>query len=117
MIRSDGTPQRDFLYVEDAVEVYLAVADSLERPDLHGRAWNAGNGQPVSVLELVTRLIAASGRELEPEIRGEGKQAGEIDRQWLDSAAIRGELGWEPRWELDRGLAATYAWYERHVTI
>ncbi len=117
VIRSDGTPQRDFLYVEDAVEVYLTVADSLERPELHGRAWNAGNGQPVSVLELVRRLIAASGRELEPEIRGEGKQAGEIDRQWLDSSAIRDELGWEPRWELDRGLAETYAWYERHVTI
>ena len=36
VIRSDGTPQRDFLYVEDAVEAYLAVADSLERPELHG---------------------------------------------------------------------------------
>jgi len=115
VIRSDGTPERDYLYVDDAVEAYLAVARSLDRRELYGRAWNAGNGQPLSVLELVQRLIAATGRDVEPEIAGEGKPHGEIDRQWLDSAAIRSELGWEPRWELERGLAETYAWYERHV--
>jgi CDP-glucose 4,6-dehydratase len=115
VIRSDGTPERDYLYVDDAVEAYLAVAGSLDREELHGRAWNAGNGRPLSVLELVTRLIAASGHDVEPEIEGEGKPHGEIDRQWLDSTAIRSELGWEPRWELERGLAETYAWYERHA--
>ena len=115
VIRSDGTPERDFLYVEDAVEAYLAVADSLQRPELHGHAWNAGNGEPVTVLELVRRLIAVSGCELEPDVRGEGKPAGEIDRQWLDSTTIRELLGWEPRWALDAGLAETYAWYDRHA--
>ena len=115
VIRSDGTPERDYLYVDDAVEAYLAVADSLDRRELHGRAWNAGNGRPLPVLELVRRLIAAAGKDVEPDIRGEGKPHGEIDRQWLDSAAIRSELGWEPRWEVDRGLAETYAWYERHA--
>jgi nucleoside-diphosphate-sugar epimerase len=67
------------------------------------------------VLELVRRVIAVSGHDLEPEIAGDGKPAGEIDRQWLDSTAIRTELGWQPRWELERGLAETYAWYERHA--
>jgi dTDP-glucose 4,6-dehydratase len=57
----------------------------------------------------VRRLIAASGAELEPEIQGE-PAAGE-DRQALDSSAIREELGWAPRWDLDRGLGATWAWY------
>jgi CDP-glucose 4,6-dehydratase len=116
LIRSDGTPQRDFLYVADAVEAYLAVADSLDRPEHRGRAWNAGNGSPMAVLDLVRRVIAASGREVEPEIAGEGTPEGEIDRQWLDSSAIRDELGWRPQWDLDRGLAETYAWYERHLT-
>jgi CDP-glucose 4,6-dehydratase len=115
VIRSDGTPERDYLYVDDAVDAYLAVADSLDRDKLHGRAWNAGNGQPLSVLEMVKRLIAATGHDVEPVITGEGKPQGEIDRQWLDSTAIRSELGWEPQWELERGLAETYGWYERHA--
>jgi CDP-glucose 4,6-dehydratase len=113
VIRSDGTPERDFLYVEDAVDAYLAVSASLERPDMHGRAWNAGAGAPTPVLELVKRLIAVSGKDLEPEV---GSGSGEVNRRALDSSAIRAELGWKPRWDLDRGLAETYAWYERHLS-
>src|SRR5436190_1341024 len=41
VIRSDGTPERDYIYVEDAVGAYLAIAESLDRPENHGRAWNA----------------------------------------------------------------------------
>ena len=111
VVRSDGTPQRDFVHVADAVEAYLAVADSLARPGLCGRAWNAGTGVPVSVIEVVERLIAASGRELEPDVRGSASPAGEIDRQWLDSTAISRELGWLPTRELGEGLEETYAWY------
>ena len=113
VIRSDGTPERDFLYVEDAADAYLAVADSLSDPANHGRAWNAGSGEPVSVLELVRHLIAISGRDLEPDIQGTGVPHGEIDRQYLDSTALREELGWAPRWNLDSGLRAAWEWYER----
>jgi CDP-glucose 4,6-dehydratase len=113
VIRSDGTPERDFVYVEDAADAYLAVARSLDEPANRGRAWNAGSGQPRSVLEVVRRLIAVSGRDAEPDIRGDGVPHGEIDRQYLDSSAIREELGWAPRWDLDRGLRATWDWYEQ----
>ncbi len=113
VVRSDGSPQRDFLHVGDAVEAYLAIADSLARAEMRGRAWNAGAGEPVAVIEVVERLIAASGREVEPDVQGAGTPPGEIDRQWLDSTAIRRELGWEPVRGLDEGLRETYAWYER----
>ena len=113
VIRSDGTPERDYLFVEDAVAAYLAVAASLDDPGNHGRAWNAGSGEPLSVLEIVNRLIAISGRDVEPDIQGTGVPHGEIDRQYLDSTALREELGWAPEWDLDRGLRATWEWYER----
>ena len=113
LVRSDGTPERDFIHAEDAAAAYMAVADSLDRPEMRGRAWNAGAGRPVAVLQIVHGLIAASGQEVEPEIAGNGIPFGEIDRQYLDSTAIRTELGWSPRWELEPGLADAYAWYER----
>ena len=116
VIRSDGTPERDYLYVEDAVDAYLEIAASLERPDLRGRAWNAGWGSPLAVREVVDRLIAVSGREIEPDIQGEGTPHGEIDRQYLDSTAMREELGWAPSRELDEGLAAAWEWYERRLS-
>jgi CDP-glucose 4,6-dehydratase len=113
VIRSDGTPERDYIYVEDAADAYLAVAASLDDPAMSGRAWNAGSGEPLSVLEVVRRLIAISGRDVEPDIQGTGVPHGEIDRQYLDATAIRTELGWTPKWDLDSGLRATWAWYER----
>ena len=90
MIRSDGTPERDYLYVEDAVDAYLAIAASLDRPELRGRAWNAGWGRPIPVIDVVRTLIAVSGVDVEPDVRGKGTPHGEIDRQYLDSTAIRG---------------------------
>ena len=111
VIRSDGSPERDYLYIEDAVGAYLAIAESLDDRANWGRAWNAGHGTPVSVRELVDRLIAVSGVDVEPEIQGEGTPHAEIDRQFLDSTLIKTELGWQPRWSLDEGLAATWRWY------
>jgi CDP-glucose 4,6-dehydratase len=111
VIRSDGSPERDYLYVEDAVDAYLAIAASLDDEAYRGRAWNAGTGQPVAVRDVVARLIKAAGKDVEPDIQGEGTPHGEIDRQFLDSRAIKSELGWEPRWTLDDGLAATWKWY------
>ncbi|MGH2798117.1 MAG: NAD-dependent epimerase/dehydratase family protein [Thermoleophilaceae bacterium] len=116
VIRSDGTPERDYLYVEDAVDAYLAIAASLDRPALSGRAWNAGWGRPVSVLDLVRTLISVAGRSVEPDIRGKGTPPGEIGRQYLDATALREELGWEPRWDLERGLRASWEWYERRLS-
>jgi CDP-glucose 4,6-dehydratase len=110
-IRSDGSPERDYLYVEDAVDAYLAVAASLDDPARRGRAWNAGWGSPLAVREIVDRLIAVAGADVEPDVQGSGTPHGEIDRQYLDSSAIRAELGWEPLVGLDEGLRRSYDWY------
>jgi CDP-glucose 4,6-dehydratase len=111
VIRSDGSPERDYLYIEDAVDAYLRIAESLDDRALWGRAWNAGTGKPVAVRDVVARLVALSEKDVEPDIQGEGTPHGEIDRQFLDSSAMHEELGWTPKWDLDRGLDATWTWY------
>jgi CDP-glucose 4,6-dehydratase len=111
VIRSDGLMERDFLYAEDAVTAYLAVASSLDRVELRGHAWNASIGYPVSVREVVGRLIDIAGLDIEPDVRGHGTPHGELQRQWLDSSTISQALGWTPAWDLQRGLQATFEWY------
>ncbi|MFL5779727.1 MAG: NAD-dependent epimerase/dehydratase family protein [Thermoleophilaceae bacterium] len=113
VLRSDGTPVRELVYVEDAVDAYLAVAGSLDEQANAGRAWNAGGGEPLPVAEIVRRLARVAGSDAEPDVRGQ--PAGQADREELDSSAIRRELGWAPAWELDRGLRATYDWYAEHL--
>lgn len=116
-IRSNGLLERDFLYAEDAASAYLTVAGSLDRSELHGRAWNASIGRPVSVLEVVRMLIEIAGLDIEPDVRGQGIPHGELARQWLDHGAMARELGWEPAWDLERGLRETYGWYERQLEL
>jgi CDP-glucose 4,6-dehydratase len=114
VLRSDGTPERDFLYVEDAVDAYLAVASSLDNPDARARVWTAGSGDPVAVLDVVRRLISVAGNGVEPVVQGRSTP-GELDRETVDASALRDELGWRPRWQLDRGLAETYRWYSSEL--
>ena len=99
--------------MEDAVDAYLHVAASLDGEQNRGRAWNAGWGTPHSVLDIVRRLIAVSGIPLEPDVQGEGVSPGEIDRQYLESTALREELGWRPSVDLDDGLRRTWRWYQQ----
>jgi CDP-glucose 4,6-dehydratase len=112
VVRSDGTPLRDYLYVEDAVRAYLLAAERLEDPGVAGRAFNCGTGRPVAVIDLVTSILAAAGRtDLKPLILGRGKLSGEIDRQHLSSDSARREIGWSAGETLESGLGKTVEWY------
>jgi CDP-glucose 4,6-dehydratase len=112
VIRSDGTPERDFLYVEDAAAAYLAIADAL--PGAGGEAFNAGGDEPHSVLEVVGLVCRAAGSDVEPDVRGAGTPHAEIDRQWVDSTKLRELTGWRPQVDLEEGLRRTVEWYRAH---
>tara|TARA_Y100000310_G_scaffold272186_1_gene287015 strand:+ start:529 stop:1557 length:1029 start_codon:yes stop_codon:yes gene_type:complete len=115
LIRSDGTPQRDYLYVEDAVAGYLKLAEELENVEIQGQAFNFSSGKPTSVLELVNTIIQAYGEELSPKILGEAK--GEIDMQYLANQKALQVLGWQPKHSLTDGLMKTIRWYKDYFGV
>lgn len=114
LIRSDGSPERDFLHVEDAVSAYLAIEAALDRGEARGEAFNAGGERPHSVREVVDLIAAAAGTGVEPEYIGTGTPDGEIDRQYVDSTKLRELTGWRSRVELADGLERTLQWYRAH---
>jgi CDP-glucose 4,6-dehydratase len=111
VIRSDGSPERDFLYVEDAVRAYLAIWAALGRGQGRGEAFNAGGGRPHRVGDVVALICRLAGSSVEPDIRGRGTPDGEIDRQWVDYSKLRELTGWEPLVDLEEGLRRTIEWY------
>jgi len=117
IIRSDGSPERDFLYVEDAAQAYLAVADALRNGRARGEAYNAGWGRPHPVREVIDLICELGPGEVEPDYQGIGNPSGEIDRQYLDSTKIREQIGWRPQVELRQGLERTLEWYAAHPEI
>jgi CDP-glucose 4,6-dehydratase len=114
VLRSDGSPIRDLLYVEDATSAYLTIADGLDREEVRGEAFNAGGERPYSVLEIVGTIARLAGSGVEPEIRGTGSPHGEIDRQYVDASKLRELCGWSPSVPLEEGLRRTLAWYRAH---
>ena len=116
MIRSDGTPQREYIYVGDGVRAYLIVAEDIQSKGLAGQAFNFGLGYPITVLEVVDAIKQAAAKPNVPvEILGQAK--GEIDAQWMDSSRAREQLGWEPRWTFAQGLEQTIPWYAEYLKV
>ncbi len=121
VVRSDGSPERDFLYVEDAVAAYLAIWQALagdgargEAFNAGGGAFNAGGGRPYRVRDVVALICRLAGTDVEPDVRGSGTPHGEIDRQWVDSSKLHRLTGWEPAVTLEEGLSRTIEWYRAH---
>jgi len=114
IIRSDGKFVRDYIFVEDVVDSYLALARNLDRKEVRGQAYNFGNQKPINVLDLVRKIIVISGKEkLKPKILAKAKY--EIKKQYLDTKKARTMLKWRPSYNLDKGLEHTYAWYEEYL--
>ncbi|HVG21917.1 MAG TPA: GDP-mannose 4,6-dehydratase, partial [Blastocatellia bacterium] len=110
IVRSDGNYVRDYFYVEDGAAAYMTLAEHLAaNPALKGEAFNFSNENQVTVLELVSRILAGMGSDLEPDVRNEASN--EIRRQYLSAAKARRLLRWEPIFTLDEGLKRTTEWY------
>jgi len=110
VIRSDGRARRDYLYVEDAVRGYLALAEAMERPGVVGQIFNFGSGQVVSVLELVEMVLHLGGCDhLTPLVLGESSD--EVPVSPVSAIRARRVLGWTPDVPLEVGLTATIDWH------
>jgi CDP-glucose 4,6-dehydratase len=110
LIRSDGTYQRDYLYVEDGAAAYMVLAEQMaQKPEVLGQAFNFSNESPISVLDVVKKVLGLMGSDLQPIIQDRAKN--EIRHQYLSSGRARTILGWRPQFNLDEGLKRTIGWY------
>ncbi len=111
IIRSDGKYVRDYLYVEDGSAAYMLLAEHLTQDNgLRGSAFNFSTETPITVLELVNKILAKMATSLKPDVRNEANY--EIREQFLSAKRARQRLQWQPEFTLDDGLTRTIAWYQ-----
>lgn len=103
VIRSDGTPIREFVYVDDVANGYLLLAEKID--GVIGEAFNFGAGEQVTMRDLVERIIKLSGKNLKPNVLLQKKIEREIDAQYLSSEKIEKRLGWRAKMISMRGCA------------
>jgi CDP-glucose 4,6-dehydratase len=114
VIRSDGTLVRDYLYVEDAVDAYIALANWCDCSTNRQTAFNFSSNKTLTVLEMTRLIQEACGRaDLAPMVQGEVR--GEIHSQHLDCTRAKNELAWRARHDLADALATTVRWYRSYL--
>jgi CDP-glucose 4,6-dehydratase len=110
ILRSNGLYTRDYIFVDDVVDAYMATADGLAREEIFGQAFNFSPESRVSVIEITRLLLKLMDRtDLEPVILDQ--VTAEIKDQYLDASKARRMLHWTPRFTLEQGLAETIRWY------
>jgi UDP-glucose 4-epimerase len=108
------SPIRDFNYVADTVEGFLAVARS---PRAIGQDFNLGSGRGVTIGETARLLMKLTRRTVpivEDRARVRPKKS-EVLRLICDRRKASRLLGWRPRWTLEKGLAETAAYVCAHL--
>jgi GDP-L-fucose synthase len=101
----DGTPTREFLYVDDAAEGILLAAQRYDSPE----PVNLGTGSEVSIRELAELIAELTG--FEGEIVWDTTKPNGQPRRMLDTSRAHERFGFEARTPLREGLERTIAWY------
>ncbi len=109
----DGRQLRDPLFVDDAVEAFLAAGAAAQLPS---RAYNVGGAEPLTLAAIAESLSEAAGLP-EPTRRDfpEERKAIDIGSYHTDSTRIRTELHWRPATNFATGIEQTLAFYRRHL--
>lgn len=106
-----GEQVRDYLHVQDVASAIWRVAIS----DCTG-AVNVASAEPVTIAELATRVGRLLGKPHLVHLGAMPYRSYEPMRILADATMLRQDLGWIPRFDLDRGLSETVRWWEDRVT-
>jgi dTDP-glucose 4,6-dehydratase len=117
-VYGDGLNVRDWLFVDDHAEALWVI---LTRGKV-GETYNVGGNNEWTNIAIVKKLIelvaTTTGRarsDLEALIRFVKDRAGHDRRYAIDSSKLQRELGWQPRYTLEVGLAETVRWYAENT--
>jgi len=109
----DGTPTREFLFVEDAVEGILLASERYNSSE----PVNIGSGEEISIADLATRIASFAG--FTGRIEWERSKPNGQARRRLDTSRARERFGFEAHTRFDEGLRRTVEWYvnEHQATL
>jgi len=109
---ADGTGERDYLHVVDLANGHVAALDWLKKQPLQEQGlcevFNLGTGTPVSVLQAITAVGKAAGKEIPYEIQG--TRSGDLACVYADAAKARSVLGWEAQRSFEDACVDGWKW-------
>ena len=109
VVWGDGSPTRDFLFVEDVAEGLLLAAEKLPG----GAAVNIGSGAEISIRELVNVITRFAG--FRRQCSFDASKSGGDARRCVDTEEARRLMGFKPLVSIEEGLKRTVEWYRQQL--
>jgi GDP-L-fucose synthase len=106
VVWGDGTPTREFLYVEDAAEGIALATERYDKP----QPVNVGSAFEISIRDLVELIAEATG--FKGKIRWDTSQPNGQPRRKLDTSRAEREFGFRATVDFREGLTRTVQWFE-----
>lgn len=110
-----GKIKRDFIYIEDVVSAIIK-ASNFNKAKLYGEIFNIGTGFQYTNKEVVNTLQKIANKNL--NIQFNFKERAWDTNYWVaDINKTQRELGWKPKFNLDKGLKKSYLWYRKNINF
>jgi len=109
-LQGGGKAEKSYIHARDLARAIHLVADNAPL----GKIYNVGPASPTSIKEVVERCAAALGVDFNQLCELAPDRLGQDSRYWLDSAAIKKDVGWEPLIGWEEGLSEMVEWGQRY---
>jgi dTDP-glucose 4,6-dehydratase len=110
-LHGGGRAEKSYIHARDLARAIHLVA---EKAPL-GTVYNAGPPKPISIRALVETVARVMGIPFEDLCEVTGDRLGQDSRYWLDSSAIKRDVGWEPKIGLEEGIAEMVEWGRKYL--
>jgi dTDP-glucose 4,6-dehydratase len=110
-LHGGGRAEKSYIHARDLARAIHMTAEKAE----FGKIYNVGPALPTSIRDLVAKTADALGMPFEQLCEMSGDRLGQDSRYWLDSSAIKRDLGWEPQITLEEGLKEMVAWGKQYL--
>lgn len=115
--RSNGRGIRDFIYVDDIVDVYKLLAEKIfKNPKKYtGEIFNAGTGNKYSIKYIVSKIFAYGNKNTKNIFNKNKKMQGEIAVQYMNYKKLNNYFGWKPKNNFEKVLPSLFEWYKKYL--
>ncbi len=120
IMRSNGKAIRDFVYIDDIVELYklLSMNLYLKPKKFSGQVFNVGTNKKHQVKDILNKIYSFANKK--KELRSLNKQmlkrktSGEISIQFMDFKKVNKYLNWKPKHQFEEKVLVLFDWYKKY---
>ena len=112
-LHGGGHAEKSFIHNRDLARAILMVSDKAPL----GKIYNVGPKDPTSIRRVVEMCAEALDMPFEQLCEVSGDRLGQDARYWLDSSAVKADIGWEPEISWEEGLQEMVEWGKANIDV